>query len=86
VVNDTIWYVWLAAVLISFAVIQYLRLRKHGVRGTFSYTVMWRILFTDHQMILAGEAPRKPRVFVYFVVAAPLVWLVVHFLLGGRLG
>lgn len=84
--SDWIWYVWLAVVLISFGVIQYLRLRKYGVRGTFSYTVMWRILFTDHHRILDGMAPRRPRVFVYFVVLAPFVWFIFHFGGGGRLG
>lgn len=84
--SDLIWYLWLAAVLASFGLIQFVRHRMHGTRGTFSYTVMWRALFSDHAEILKGRAPRKPRVFVYFIVAAPLVWLVVHFLLGGRLG
>lgn len=62
--SDLIWYVWLTAVLASFGVIQYLRHRQHGTRGTFSYTVMWRLLFTDHAEILKGRAPRKPRVQV----------------------
>jgi hypothetical protein len=84
--NDTIWYVWLAVVLVSFGIIQYARLRKHGVRGTFSYTVMWRMLFTDHARILRGEAPRKPRVFIYFIAMAPFLWFLAHFFLGGRLG
>lgn len=84
--NDWIWVAWLALVLISFGVIQWVRIRQHGTRGTFSYTIMWRALFSDHHRILSGDAPRRPRVFVYFVVAAPLMWLVAHFLLGGRLG
>lgn len=84
--TDLIWWVWLAAVLTSFGIIQYLRYRRYGVRGTFSYSVMWRILFSDHAEILKGVAPRRPRVFIYFVVLAPLVWLVAHFALGGRLG
>jgi hypothetical protein len=84
--TDTIWYVWLAAVLASFGIIQYARMRKYGVRGTFSYTVMWRMLFTDHERILQGEAPRKPRVFIYFVAMAPFLWFLLHFGGGGRFG
>lgn len=84
--SDVVWYVWLTVVLVSFGIIQYLRHRQHGTRGTLSYTVFWRAAFTDHEVILEGGAPRKPRVFVYFLVAAPLVWFVAHVLLGGRLG
>ncbi|HEY7822981.1 MAG TPA: hypothetical protein VIG24_09120 [Acidimicrobiia bacterium] len=84
--TDLVWYVWLAVVLVSFGIIQTLRIRAKGTRGTLSYTVFWRATFADHEVILRGEAPRKPRVFVYFLVAAPLVWFVLHVLLGGRLG
>lgn len=84
--SDVVWYVWLTLVLVSFGVIQYARHRQLGTRGTFSYTVMWRALFTDHAEILEGRFPRKPRVFVYFVVLAPFVWFLVHFGLGGRFG
>ncbi len=79
------WIVWTVVTLATFGVIEWRGIRTKGTVGSLSWQV-WRILFTDADRILEGEHPRKPRTFIFFLVAAPLVWLVFHWLLGGRLG
>ena len=80
-----IWIVWVVVVLGTFAVIEWMGLKKAGTAGTLSYLV-WTVLFTDHEKRLEGEFPRRPRGIIFFLVLAPFVWLLFHFFLGGRIG
>ena len=80
-----VWVGWLVAVLVSFAVLEWWGWKRARTEGTFSWRV-WQALFIDADRVLVGERPRRPRGPVYFVVLAPLVWLVVHFAFGGRFG
>ena len=80
-----IWIVWVVLVLGSFAVIEWIGLKKDGTKGTLSYLV-WTVLFVDHEKRLEGEFPRRPRGIIFFLVLAPFVWLLFHFFLGGRIG
>ena len=79
------WIVWLVATLATFGVLEWQGIRRKGTVGSLSWQ-FWRVLFTDADEILEGRRPKRPRTLIYFLVAAPLVWLVSHFLLGGRLG
>lgn len=82
---DAAWIVWIVVVLASFGVLEWVGWRRARTGGTLSYLI-WRVLFQDAERILRGEHPRRPRTFVYVVVSALFVWLVLHFVLGGRLG
>lgn len=80
-----VWGVWAAVVLVSFGLLEWIGWKKDRVYGTLSYRV-WSIIFSDAHRRLVGEHPRKPRGIFYFVVLAPLVWLLIHFAFGGRFG
>ena len=82
---EIVWGVWVGLALFSFALLELWGWRKDRTSGTLSYQV-WKILFVDHHRRLVGEHPRKPRGIIYFLVGAPIVWLAVHFLFGGRFG
>ena len=79
------WIVWIIVTLFTFGLLEWRGIRSRGTVGSLSWQV-WRVLFVDADEILAGRHPRKPRTLIYFLVAAPLVWLIFHFLLGGRFG
>ena len=81
----TVWVVWVVVVLVTFGVIEWWGLKKKGVGGTLSY-LAWTVLFLDHEKILEGKYPRRPRGVIFFLVLGPFVWLLLHFFLGGRVG
>jgi hypothetical protein len=80
-----VWIAWLVITLGTFGVLEYIGLKREGTGGTLSYLV-WRVLFRDADVRLDGKFPRQPRGVVFFVVLAPLLWLILHFALGGRVG
>lgn len=79
------WIAWIIVMLASFGILEWRGLTRKATAGTLSYQV-WQVLFTDAEVILDGKHPRQPRILVYFVALSPLVWLILHFALGGRLG
>lgn len=80
-----IWGIWVGVTLVSFGILEFIGWKQKRTSGTLSYQV-WKILFVDHHLRLVGKHPRKPRGIIYFLVGAPIVWLAIHFLFGGRFG
>lgn len=79
------WLIWLAVVLVSFGIYEYIGIRREGTAGSLSW-VIWNVLFRDADRLLKGDYPKRPRPVIFFVVGGALLWLFLHFVLGGRLG
>lgn len=71
------WIGWIAVVLTSFGVAEFIGARKNGEKGTLSYRI-WSFMFED----VDGKR-KKRRGFVWFAITAVFGWLTLHFATGG---